>query len=571
VRSRVRSRDDAAVAVTRYATMAPSSYWLLHQPITTRRERALLLSSSLLLLAAAAAAAAPPPPLSPQQRRASAHSGTWGAGKPPLHVPSTKSVDGPLLGNGDVGVVAGVHDGTQLVFYLSKSDLWYLEPMRSGPKTLGGVHIGLLAPSFSSSPVPPPHVQFELRQEIGQGVIEWNITLASHGPPSSAPAPRYSSRQSGLQARRRAAEAVLGQQQELLRPVPNCSILGLWESTGLEHPQPSSRVLNFTIRPWGGAAPGAFIWNNTSPTVSHDGWRYATGTVTEATGAIELDYHRFRPVPGIAKFHGAFTGDCQHVTIEKAGTWWRPGCSPIAPLPPSPPPHPTPPPPPPPAQRVGAVLAQGRTTISQTDGLSSVVTTIESSTTQRLSITTWAAGSATVGQTSSGRIVWAARGIGGCSNATAAIATAVLSGRGAGSSAATPAGGGGFMQEVTAAPGTSAVLTHTVVSSLDLGKRTGACSWDWQDPVPVAVAAAAKMNTLKATAIEQSTTQFWARYWNTSLSLPTQLDVERYWYAAQYILGSSSRAGRATNGIWGIWVTTDKSGECDHRLDDHRL
>eukprot|EP01049_Picozoa_sp_SAG25_P015742 SAG25_NODE_3320_length_1130_cov_1.634336_3_plen_116_part_01 len=116
MRSRVRSRDDAAVAVTRYATMAPSSYWLLHQPITTRRERALLLSSSLLLLAAAAAAAAPPPPLSPQQRRASAHSGTWGAGKPPLHVPSTKSVDGPLLGNGDVGVVAGVHDGTQLVF-----------------------------------------------------------------------------------------------------------------------------------------------------------------------------------------------------------------------------------------------------------------------------------------------------------------------------------------------------------------------------------------------------------------------------------------------------------------------
>ena len=95
------------------------------------------------------------------------------------------------------------------------------------------------------------------------------------------------------------------------------------------------------------------------------------------------------------------------------------------------------------------------------------------------------------------------------------------------------------------------MLTHTVVSSVQLGKRTGNCSWDWKNPVPVAIAAAAAMDAPTARAIVAASRRFWADYWNKStISLPTQPEVERYWYSAQYILGSSSRAGRATNGIW---------------------
>jgi hypothetical protein len=43
--------------------------------------------------------------------------------KPPQHVPTRGMVDGPLLGNGDVGVVlAGPPDAQQ--FHLGKNDFW---------------------------------------------------------------------------------------------------------------------------------------------------------------------------------------------------------------------------------------------------------------------------------------------------------------------------------------------------------------------------------------------------------------------------------------------------------------
>eukprot|EP01051_Picozoa_sp_SAG22_P000751 SAG22_NODE_23_length_31399_cov_35.631313_20_plen_505_part_00 len=464
-----------------------------------------------------AAALSSGPPRTPQLR-ASGHSGVWPVGHPPKSVPSSKTVDGPLLGNGDVGLVAGVQHGRLLTFYLSKSDLWHLAPGRAGPKALGGFSIGVDAAALP--------VQFELRQDIGVGAVLWKMVTGGGPAPPSRPPP-----------------APPG--------VPNCSIFGRW-TTKLN----STADLNFTIIAGGGGKTG-FVWNNTSPTVQHDGWRTATGTVDEATGAIELNYHRFRPRPSTARFHGAFTGDCSHVTIQQAGTWWRPGASPTAP-----PAPPAPPPPAPPAQP-GKTLVSGRTTISQTDDISTVVTVIEAadSSVQHLTVGTFVQdGGSTAG--SSGKIVWVARGVGGCSNATAAIATAVLAdgdsdkdtGRSSSSSSSSAVG-------LTVAVGAPAVLTHTVVSSLDLGGgRTGPCSWDWHDPVPAAVAAAAAMDEAKARAIVSSSERFWSGYWNTStLSLPTQPDVERFWFCAQYILGSSSRAGRAANGIWGIWVTTDRS------------
>jgi len=48
---------------------------------------------------------------------ASRWSGFWPSTAPPGNVPSNRAVDGPLLGNGDVGLVAGVKDGV-LTFYI---------------------------------------------------------------------------------------------------------------------------------------------------------------------------------------------------------------------------------------------------------------------------------------------------------------------------------------------------------------------------------------------------------------------------------------------------------------------
>ena len=161
-------------------------------------------------------------------------------------------------------------------------------------------------------------------------------------------------------------------------------------------------------------------------------------------------------------------------------------------------------------------------------------------------VTTWGYGEAKGSVAArAGSTAWVSRGIGGCSNTTAAIATAVV--------------GGADTGQVLVRPGKPVVLVSAVVSSLDLGHRTGPCSWHWRDPVPSAIASvAAALNN--AAAIAASSQIFWKQFWAKSvISLPSQPDAERFWFAAQYILGCSSRAGRATNGIWGIWVTTDNS------------
>jgi hypothetical protein len=67
----------------------------------------LLLYRAAVVAAAALVAAELTTP--PPQAAASRWSGFWPASAPPAHVPSSEAVDGPLLGNGDVGLVAGVN------------------------------------------------------------------------------------------------------------------------------------------------------------------------------------------------------------------------------------------------------------------------------------------------------------------------------------------------------------------------------------------------------------------------------------------------------------------------------
>ncbi|OGV68851.1 MAG: hypothetical protein A3K19_01840 [Lentisphaerae bacterium RIFOXYB12_FULL_65_16] len=52
--------------------------------------------------------------------------------EPPKRVPSDRSVDGPILGNGDVGIVVGGTTGNQ-VFYVAKNDFWSQNSTRPLP------------------------------------------------------------------------------------------------------------------------------------------------------------------------------------------------------------------------------------------------------------------------------------------------------------------------------------------------------------------------------------------------------------------------------------------------------
>ena len=267
--------------------------------------------AGLLLGAGVAATLVAADPLPPAQAVAAASrwNGAWPAAAPPGSVPSHRAVDGPLLGNGDVGLVAGVKDGV-LTFYVSKSDFWHLQPMstpghgrvtpegNTQPRALGGVSFSLpngsstgLASANSTSPA------FALRQDIGRGVVGWNMSF-------------------------------------------------------------------------GGA-----------PILS--GW----ATVSQDDGVSRIVFSLSVPAAAAAGAH--------------------------------------------------------RTT---------------------LSVRTWGAQGGVTEGTAAGGTAWISRRIGGCSNATAAIATSVV-------------GGGASSDLVRVQRGAPTVLVSAVVSSLDLGHRTGQCSW----------------------------------------------------------------------------------------------
>lgn len=59
-------------------------------------------------------------------------------------------------------------------------------------------------------------------------------------------------------------------------------------------------------------------------------------------------------------------------------------------------------------------------------------------------------------------------------------------------------------------------------------------------------------------AVGQRHRQWWANLWDRSfVEIPDKL-IERHWYGALYILASCSRAGKAAPGLWGNWITTDQ-------------
>ena len=63
---------------------------------------------------------------------------------PPKATPSDKSVDGPLLGNGDVGVTLN-WDSERIRFFVSKNDFWKAMPEypHGGPRPIGGLDLSI--------------------------------------------------------------------------------------------------------------------------------------------------------------------------------------------------------------------------------------------------------------------------------------------------------------------------------------------------------------------------------------------------------------------------------------------
>lgn len=66
------------------------------------------------------------------------YNATWTA--PPTRTPADHAIDGPLMGNGNMGVCLG-GPPEALRFWLSKNDFWKLEAPTGGPRPIGGLDI----------------------------------------------------------------------------------------------------------------------------------------------------------------------------------------------------------------------------------------------------------------------------------------------------------------------------------------------------------------------------------------------------------------------------------------------
>ena len=95
-------------------------------------------------------------------------------------------------------------------------------------------------------------------------------------------------------------------------------------------------------------------------------------------------------------------------------------------------------------------------------------------------------------------------------------------------------------------PGTTVVVASAVWSDLD----TENCM----------AAAKQRVAALSLEALESLSARhqkWWAEFWARSfLEIPDQ-EIEKRWYAALYVIASCSRAGKVAPGLWGNWITTD--------------
>lgn len=96
-------------------------------------------------------------------------------------------------------------------------------------------------------------------------------------------------------------------------------------------------------------------------------------------------------------------------------------------------------------------------------------------------------------------------------------------------------------------PGASITIATPILSDLDA-----------PDPTAAARALTAGLTPGKIAALTAAHRQWWAEFWAHSfIEIPDQ-EIEKRWYAALYVMGSCSRPGKVAPGLWGNWLTTDQ-------------
>ncbi|WP_405996784.1 glycosyl hydrolase family 95 catalytic domain-containing protein [Streptomyces sp. NBC_00829] len=441
---------------------------------------------------------------------------------------STTMPNTALLGNGDVGVTSGGRTGEK-TFYISKSDFWNANP-EPRPLPIGGVTL--------KSATPPPNADLALGATATASSVEGSNTpnravndqwtAGYEGWVSSIGKPQWIALDLGTQ---QTIARFIIRNDEAARP-------GNEDHTTKDLKiQTSANGSNWT--------DVQTITGNTDAVIDRDlatllTTRYVRLYITEPTQGTTDDSLRnprarigqiqLFAQPKSAQGQGPSDRDpfheVQHILDARITT----------------------------AVVMGGVPLKLETWLSAEKNL--LVTTVTSRGSQPVELVaqTWAGAGgganpaypATSGV--SGGTAWAQRSTapGASWVSTGALATRVL-----GATTKSPTSSGATASTVfTLAPG----RTATIVTAVSGGG---------QNPTGVHASAVRAVRSVCASGMAELRDRhvdWWKRYWLASSIDIGRPVLERYYYAAQYFIGSASRPGKVAPGLYGVWTTTDQAG-----------
>ena len=109
--------------------------------------------------------------------------------------------------------------------------------------------------------------------------------------------------------------------------------------------------------------------------------------------------------------------------------------------------------------------------------------------------------------------------------------------------------GGDGELTITLQPGQSTTVATAILSDLDS-----------RDELSAAKQRAAALNADEMARLAAKHQAWWNDFWSKSFIEIPDKEIEKRWYAALYVMGSCSREGKIAPGLWGNWVTTDQAG-----------
>jgi len=122
---------------------------------------------------------------------------------------------------------------------------------------------------------------------------------------------------------------------------------------------------------------------------------------------------------------------------------------------------------------------------------------------------------------------------------TVAVASRVLG------SEVTSAGAEGL--RIALQPGKKAIIVTAILSDLDA-----------KEPLAAARKRVAGLTAADLAALNERHQAWWRGFWARSFVEIGDPPIERFWYGSHYLMASCSRAGKVPPGLFGNWITTDK-------------